>query len=659
MKYPKAKLSDGLSTINLVGDWEEDALFFRELESRGVKLNKGQLELVRHKDGAALANACAGAGKSSSVASRLAYLGSIHKIDMSKVLLITYTKAGAQEMISKASKLGMTDKASLKKITAGTFHSVFLKILRESGETKEILASDKSKQITIKTIFRQLNIPDKRYRAEDVLALISHYKNQMIGLKEYKDAKDFNDEIYRIWLRYEEYKESKMLIDFDDILLKTYNLLKNNLLLLEELRERFEYIMVDEYQDTNKISCEIIEMIAYPKNNILVVGDSDQAIFSFSGAKIENILNFPKRYPNAKIFTLNTNYRSTDTILGLANHSICKNKLRFNKESLASKESEVYPEFIRFTTSDHEADHIVKHIKLMVSSGENKYSDFAILYRNNSNSRAIFEELLLNDIPFTSFNSDEVFYENGTVKSLLAYLRLAINPYDFNAISDMLPTLYIAKDKVKEIGSIQQRNPIARPIEHVLDLISSDYQKRKVLAKLKIIPQIVQYKPIQVLKMLREDYERYLVGEDDNETTSLHREIIRETLDELENSSKRYEDVGEYIRFVDRVIKNAKIQKENKNKNNQDTVKLMTIHKSKGLEFPVVFGITMNEGILPHISALEECSDTECDVNSALEEERRLLYVLITRAESKLYMSYVAEHRGKPMAPSRFILEYL
>jgi DNA helicase-2/ATP-dependent DNA helicase PcrA len=268
--------------------------------------------------------------------------------------------------------------------------------------------------------------------------------------------------------------------------------------------------------------------------------------------------------------------------------------------------------------------------------------------------------LLLNDIPFTSYNSDDVFYLNSFVKPLLAYLRITVDPYDFQSIGEMLPTLYIAKDKIKELGKIQQQNPIANPIEYATDLVNSAFQKSKIKEKIRIINSVAKLKPIVAIKILRTEYEKFLVGEESEESTSLHREIVAETLDELENSSKKFLDIGTYIAFVDRVIKNAKLQKETKKKSNYDSVKLMSIHRAKGKEFPVIFGIMQNELILPHKSAFEICSDVIGNgVNELIEEERRLLYVLLTRAEDELKLSYVAEHRGKPLKISRFLEEYI
>lgn len=658
--YEKAQMSDGLSSIELVPDIERDAWFFRELESRGVRLNKGQIELVRHKNGTALVNAVAGAGKSSSIVSRLSYLDQVHGIDISKVLLITFTKKAADEMISKAVNLGMTSKEKLKQVTAGTFHSVFLKVLRNNGDNRDILSSDKSKQITIKMIIRALGIDDKRYRPEDILAQISHYKNNIIDIDDYYHSDEFDREFYNIWSRYERHKQEKMLIDFDDMLLLTYQLLINNNEILKSIREDYQYIMVDEYQDTNYLQSKIIELIASPLRNILVVGDSDQSIFSFNGAKIENILNFTNTYPETIIITLDTNYRCTNTILGMANHAIKKNKLRIEKESKAVKPSSIYPCIGKYVSTEDEAANIVNHITSEVRQGDRKYSDFAVLYRTNANSRSIFDELLLREIPFTSYGSEDVFYINSTVKPLLGYLRVMVDPYDFSAIGDILPTLYIAKDKVKQIGSLQQRYPIANPIEHVTELVSSSYQQTKIRDKIDQMKRITSHRPIVVLKTLREDYEKYLIGEDESESTTLHREIVKEMLDELENSSKKFSTVKEYILFIDRVIKNAKLQKEQKKKNNADTVKIMTIHKSKGLEFPVVFTIMNNEGVLPHKSAFEVCTDViNNGINEALEEENRLFYVAVTRAEDELYLSYVDSHRGRDMHPSRFIEDYI
>lgn len=649
-----------MSSIELVGDHEDDASFFRELESKGMRLNKGQIDLVRHYRGAALANSSAGSGKSSCMVSRLSYLSKIHKVDLSKVLLITFTKAAAEEMVARAVKLGMTNKDELKKVTAGTFHSVFLKVIRDNGETREILASDKSKQITIKMILRVMNINEKKYRPEDIIALISHHKNNLIGLDEYKESEDLDFEIYEIWKKYEKYKTDKGLIDFDDMLLNAYQLMMDKPKVLNDVRKQFQYIMVDEAQDSSLLQCTLVELVAHPNNNLVLIGDSDQCIFSFSGARIENIVGFPKRHENVKVYNLVTNYRCSNTILGLANHAIAKNKIRIPKISLAAKVSKIKPIITKHESTEEEASEIVKYIKSEFKNESRKYSDFAILFRSNSNSRAVFEELLLNDIPFTSYNSDDVFYLNGFVKPLLAYLRITVDPYDFQSISEMLPTLYIAKDKIKELGKIQQQNPIANPIEYATDLVNSAFQKSKIKEKIRSINSVAKLKPIVAIKILRTEYEKFLVGEESEETTSLHREIVAETLDELENSSKKFSDIGTYIDFVDRVIKNAKLQKETKKKSNYDSVKLMSIHRAKGKEFPVIFGIMQNELILPHKSAFEICTDViYTGINQALEEENRLFYVQNTRAEEILKLSYVETHRGKDMEPSRFIKDYL
>lgn len=660
MSYTKAKLASSLSSVELVPEWEEDAEFFRELEKRGIKLNEDQIKLVRHKDGTAQANSGAGAGKSGSMVARLSYLDKIHKIDLSNVLLITFTAKAAEEMIAKASKLGMTSKEKLKQVTAGTFHSVFLKVLRDNGENREVYASDKSKQITIKMIFRSLKIDEKKYRPEDILALISHYKNNMIDLEEYKNHEKFEREFYQIWSKYEQYKEGKQLIDFDDMLLNAYHLLNSNELLLESLRNKFQYIMVDEVQDSNKLQFKLVEMVAHPRNNILIIGDSDQCIFSFNGAKLDNIMGFSQRYENTKIIELKVNYRCSAPILGLANHAISKNKMRIPKASTANKDSNIFPTIDSYATTEEEAESIVKYIMEEVEAKRRKYSDFAVLFRSNSNSRAVFEELLMNDIPFTNFSSSDVFYDTSVVKPLLAYLRVTVDPYDFASIGEILPTLFIAKDKIKELGKIQQRKPIANPIEYAVDLVTHSFQQRKINDKLNHIKRVANLKPIVAIKSLREDYEKFLAGEEDSESTTLYREIIKENLDELENSSKKFNTVSEYIKFIDRVIKNAKMQKENKKKTNYDSVKLMTIHKSKGLEFPVIFGIMQNEGILPHKSALEPCTDSIGNgVNELLEEENRLFYVLCTRSEEVLKLSYVENHRGRDALPSRFIEDYI
>lgn len=640
--------------MELVHDDDFDSKFFRKLEESNVKFNRNQIKAVRHINTPALVLSVAGSGKTQVLTSRLAYLMDVHNVSPEDILLLTYTNKAAKEMKDRVNKVFPHLKNKIENVTSGTFHSVCLGILRKNWDNREVWSSSKSQEITIKTILRSLDI-EKNYEAEDIISLISHYKNNLIGLNDVPRKTYSEKEFYNIFQKYEEHKKKSNLMDFGDMIFDGYNYLKTT------DKHKFKYILVDEGQDTNTLQFKLIDLLCEKNGNVFLVADDDQTIFSFSGAKSENVLNFNKIYPTAEIITLDTNYRCTDTILGLANHVISKNTVRHEKVSQSVKPSDTYPRFIRPLSNEEEATQIVREIKNAVTTGRKKYSDFAILHRTGANARAIFEHLLLEEVPFISFNSDEIFYENGTVKPLLSYLKLTYDPTSIKAIGDVLPTLYLGKDKLKHIEMKQKTNPIKNPIEHVLSSDIKPFQRSKVVDKINQLNRLSDSRPIITIRALKDDYEKYLVGEENETTTTLHREIIVETLNELENASKSFSTNKEFIEHVEKIIKIAKIQKEAQKKSKLDSVKLMTIHKSKGLEFDTVYLISLIDGVIPHKSSLEVCTDVIPSYDNFLpiEEENRLLYVGITRAKNELTLSIPQTYRGNVVNPSRFLEEFI
>lgn len=660
MTYKKAQIADNITSVDIVSDKDSDARFFRALESKGTFLNEQQVEAVRHGEGPALVLAAAGSGKTSVLTSRCNYLISQFNVNPKNILLLTFTNKAATEMVERMGRLSDMSKEEADNITAGTFHSVFLSILRQNGVTKEIWSSGKAKEITIKTILRKLGM-ERFFEPEVILGQISSYKNKLINIenapRETKHQKDF----ILIWKEYERHKEQNRLIDFDDMLLLTYELFKEKPEVLEEVRNKFHYILVDEFQDTNLAQYELVKMIAYPKNNLFAVGDDFQCVYGFNGARCENMLEFKTVFPEAKIIPLEINYRSTDYIVGLGTDIINKNTEQMKKNVLSVKSSNNKPTFRDFMTAEEEANFIINEIEELVQSKKEKYKNIAILYRNNSNSRAIFDELLIRKIPFVQFGGSQLFYDDAIVKPVIAYLRLSLKPSDSKSIEQILPTLYLKKDLIKYISSQQLKSPLNNPIEHLLNYNLKPFQLNKVREKIGMIKRLSNYKPVIAINMIREDYEKYVLGEENEDVTTLHKEIIKETLNELVSSSARFETIEEYIGFINQVIKNSIIQKEMQKNPNSDSLKLMTIHRSKGLEFNRVYIIHCSEGVIPSAVALEECKDVFTnDVNyNALSEERRLMYVGVTRAKENLTVSSLRMHRGKPVEASRFIQKYI
>lgn len=662
MSYTKAKLADGLSSIDIVKDDEDDSWFFRKLEKQNIKLNRNQIEAVRHYENPLQVLSIAGSGKTQILTNRCSYLISVKNVSPEEILMITYTSKASLEMKERiVTTVG--DKKIAKKLTIGTFHSIFLAVLREFGnDERTVWGSSDAHKKTISIILRKHKL-DKDYKSEDVLARIFGYKNDGVCLEEAPEKNEKQREFKLLWREYEKYKTDNNFMDFGDMLTDTYRLLKTNSDVLNHLRNRWKFILMDESQDTPTILFEIVYMLGKEHRNIMITGDDDQVIFSFSGAKSENILNFSKQFPDATTIVLDINYRSTDTIVGLGDSIIQENLKRIKKTPHSVKPSNEYPTFKIHESPEDEARDIVQKIKDSVRNETNTYKDYAILFRSNSNSRAVFDELLLNNIPFTTFGTKESFYNNSLVIPLLSCFRLALDPYNFGAMKEILPTLYMnAKDKMEYIGLEQRKNPIARPFEHILSSAGlKEWQRKKLGEKLFLISTLSNYKPIVAIKKLREDYEKYVIGEENETTSTLHREIVVETIDELEAASKKFDTAREFIGFVDKIISRLKDQKESKKKEEYNSVRLMSIHKSKGLEFPITHILSVNEGVLPHRSSFEQCTDVIniTDIVESISEERRLFYVAVTRAKEQLCVNYLRTHRNKEVKPSRFILNYI
>jgi len=661
IKYNKAELASSIDTRQLVKSKDNDSDYFRKLESKNIFLNENQLKFCRHIKGAAVVDSVAGSGKSTSVASRIGRMIEVENIDPSNILLITYTKKGAIEMIEKTAQITGLPQSKLDKITKGTFHAVFLGILRELGYNQEIWSSNKSKEIAIKGIMRKTKIFGLDW--SEVTSWISLQKNKGISVEQFKGTNARLINLHIIWRELEKHKAENNLIEFDDMLLILYKELQTNKELLSKLQDKFQHIIIDEYQDTNWIQSQVIYMIAQHHQNVVVVGDLDQCIFTFAGARLENILRFEEMYPDAVRYQLDVNYRSNNAILGLANSVINDNVERIKKTAKSIYNVNHYPKFIFPESSYEEAQYIAKQIQQKVENKEAKYSDFAILYRNKSNSRAIVDEFLLSGIPFIQYGESENFYENQYIAPILSYMRVIVKPNDFKAIETMLPMWYISKDNGKKIKAKNNFTPISEPLEHLYSLFENDPTKidsiRKNISQLKQYRN-GQYKPLVLVKQMRQQYEKYLIDDKGNNINTLHKEIIRETLDELENSLKRFPTISEFIEYVDKILQNAEVQKRLQKNPNYDGVKLMTIHKSKGLEFNYVFLISMIEGIMPFFKEDDNLADiTVRDFFRLLEEERRLLYVAITRARAYLTLSCPRSHKGKVALPSRFLQNYI
>jgi len=630
-------------------------------------LNEPQIHAVRHFKGPLLTLAGAGSGKTSVLVCRTGYLIAVRNINPKNILLVTFSKKAAEEMRDRIARLPGLNENIAATIQARTFHSFFLKIIRKHGVTQDILSETRYKHIVLKRILREMGLQDE-YPPETLLSLLSSYKMQMVNVDSLPETTDEEKELKQIFDAYEKWKTANNKIDFDDVLLFAYNMLRQKPSLLAALQKRFLYIMVDEFQDTNMVQYELIKMITEPHRNLMIVGDDDQTIYSFNGARNEFILNFDKLYPDAKTITLDINYRSASSIVGLGNEVIRHNKRRKKKTLKAKRQSQTQPQYIRPKNTDDEAEIITKYILRQVKQGKRSFGDFAILYRTASNSRAIIEQFVIDDVPFVDYGSEESFYEHWLVKPLVDHIHLALHTQDFKAVEGILPTLYINREQGMEFILDQEKVQKKKwPLIHLMSFPDiKDFQKEKLMERLKLIKSLRPMKPVDAIQLMRREfYDQYLETNKRNKLTH-HKEILRETLDELESSAKRFASIEEFVSFIGEVAEKRKaMDRRHHDNGNDDKVSLMTIHKSKGLEFPVVCLIGASEGNMPHRSIFdaEKMNDVftthagRDKIIAAMEEERRLAYVAVTRAKDDLVISSPAYHRGKKTAVSRFILD--
>lgn len=662
---PAASMAEARTSRELIQPNEPDAGYFRALEEGGIMLNSAQIEAVRHYEGPLLTLAGAGSGKTTVLICRTGYLLTVRRVQPRQILLLTFSSKAAAEMKERLALLpGLTgDWAG--RVEARTFHSFFLYFLRRQGFGEEILHETSRQHLLLKRIMRDMGLADS-YQPETLLSVLSAHKMNLIGVEDIPDKTDQDKELKGIFTQYEQWKTDNRMMDFDDVLLRSYQLLQRSPGLLEALQNRFHYVMNDEFQDTNRLQYKLLRMLAKPHNNLMVVGDDDQTIYSFNGARSEFILRFDRQFPGAKVVTLDVNYRSSDTILGLGNEIIRRNVNRRKKTLKAVKSTALAPRYIRPGDADDEAFSVLFHIREAVETGRRQFGDFVILYRSASNSRAILEQLLTQEIPFVDYGDGQLLYEHGVVKPLIAHLRLSLHRRDFEAMETIAPTLFLNRENaMAHIRAQDQPRPVKGPLAHLLSFPGlKEFQQTKIKERLELIRSIASMPPAEAVKLMRKSfYDAYLEGNKRQQLTQ-HKETLREMLDEAELSAGRFDSAEDFLAYIDGLREMAAGGTKNRQQQQGNRIALMTIHKSKGLEFPVVFLLGASEGSLPHSSALDGGRMEDAYVAkspaeraaAALEEERRLAYVAVTRAKEELYISSPAIYRGKKAAVSRFVL---
>ena len=590
------------------------------------ELNECQLEAVKCGDGPTLVIAGAGSGKTRVLTTRIVYLIKEKKVDPKNILAITFTNKAAEEMkLRVCSMLGSIGNI----IQISTFHSFGLKIIKDNLEkfnlTKEftILDSDDSLQV-IKKIMKDYDIDSKIYNPKAIKNRISSAKNEMMSPHDLEkfNVTDMDEKTCFVYDKYEHKLRSNNSLDFDDLLLLPIEVLKKDKEMLNKYQDRFKYILIDEYQDTNEVQYKLTKLLAEKYKNIYVVGDESQSIYSFRGSNYRNILNFERDYKNAKTILLEQNYRSTKNILSAAN-DIIKNNREKKDKSLWTLNDEGNKVVIKRANDEiDEASYVANEIKKYVSTGT-KLNDIAVLYRTNAQSRVMEEAMLNNNIPYKIVGSF-YFYNRREIKDLISYLKLIYNNQDDVALMRVINT------PKRGIGDKTISNLVLKANDNNISLFEAIDSGKELAFKDLIIRMKAESEKLSLTELVEMVLEKSGLKTELLSEKSLESEVRLENLEEFKSITKSYEEkygiisLGEFLEQISLVSDVADY------KNIDDAVTLMTVHAAKGLEFKYVFVIGMEEGIFPHNNSFSS--------NVDLEEERRLCYVAVTRAKEKLYL---------------------
>ncbi|GFZ98000.1 ATP-dependent DNA helicase PcrA [Paenibacillus marchantiophytorum] len=629
------------------------------------RLNPEQRKAVEAVDGPLLIMAGAGSGKTRVLTHRIAYLIGTRRAAPWSILALTFTNKAAREMQDRVGKLVG---GSGSDIWVSTFHSMCVRMLRRDisriGFTSNFTILDSGDQLSvIKTCCKELNIDTKKFEPKTFQAAISTAKNELISPKQFEDKiGDYFDGLTsKIYTLYQKKLRSNNSLDFDDLIMATIHLFNEVPEVLDYYQNKFQYIHVDEYQDTNRAQYMLCQMIAAKHKRICVVGDSDQSIYRWRGADISNILNFEKDYPNATSILLEQNYRSTSNILQAANKVIGNNTGRKPKNLWTDKEGGVAIKLYQ-ADSEHEEGYFVTGTINKNKANGKKFGDHAILYRTNAQSRVIEEILIKSDIQYTIVGGVK-FYDRKEIKDILAYLRLISNPDDDISLNRIVnvPKRGIGGTTLDKVAEMAGRRGISlyAMLEEV-DSLEINAKAKHALANFREmidnLNRMVEYVSVTELteKILEMSEYRLEMQRENTIESKARLENIEEFLSVTMDFEKRNEDKS-LISFLTDLALIADIDTLDKDKpaEEQDAVVLMTMHSAKGLEFPVVFIIGMEEGVFPHSRAFAD--------NEELEEERRLAYVGITRAEQELFLTCARMRtlfgRTAANAPSRFLQE--
>lgn len=605
-----------------------------------MAFNEAQLQAIRHGDGPALILAGPGSGKTTVITNRIRFLTEEEGVNPSSILVITFTRAAATEMQKRYEQMTQTGCA---KPAFGTFHSVFFMILKLAYryDANSIVREEQRVEFLRELLKRhEIETEDESEFISGVLSEISMVKGEMIGVEHYYAKSCSADVFRRLYKGYDLALRGAGLLDFDDMLVMCRELFEQRTDILQAWQRKYRYILIDEFQDINRIQYEVIRMMALPENNLFIVGDDDQSIYRFRGARPEIMLGFERDYPGTEKILLDQNYRSTAQIIGAAGQLIGHNKTRFSKDITAVRGPGHSVVAKEFADPGAEARAIAAQLRDYMRLGV-PYEDIAVLYRTNIGPRRLVEVLMEYNIPFHMRDKLPNLYEHWIARDILAYLRAAAGDMSRANLLRIInrPIRYISRDALdgKTIS---------------LEAVKSFYQDREWMVErveqleydLKNIRSLPPGKAVNYIRKAvgYDDYLREYAGE-----RQLDPEELREVLDQLQESAMPHASLEEWEAYMENYRRKLEEQAASRQLR-QEGVHLMTMHSSKGLEFRVVFILDANEGVTPHHKAA---------LAADLEEERRMFYVAMTRAKDRLHVYYVKERYHKKQAVSRFVEE--
>ena len=604
--------------------------------------NEAQAQAIQHTDGPCLVLAGPGSGKTLTIVNRVKYLIEKQKVRPEEILVVTFTRFAAAEMKSRLCLvMGKRDLP----VTVGTFHGIYYGILKWAYRMNQenILSETEKYQILRGVINKErMEIFDEEDFIQDIVAEIGKVKNNRIPLEEFVSEKCSADAFRNIYRNYERHRKELKKIDFDDMLVLCYELFRSRPDVLAQWQKKFRYVLIDEFQDINRIQYDVIRMLAQPENNLFVVGDDDQAIYGFRGADSELMLGFGKDFPDAKQILLGMNYRSTANIVQNSLKLIENNVERYSKKLEANREGGSCLHIQEAKDPVEEAEYVLEEIQKCKENAI-KEEEIAILFRVHTDARAVVEAMVERKIPFQMKEHLPNIYEHFIAKDIMAYFRLATGKrrrQDFLQVMNR-PKRYLGRDSVSGSQvSFEDMRKFYCDKDWMIDRIDQFEWDVKMLMKM------APYAAIQYIRK-RIGYDDFL--KEYAFTHQINRSDLNEVLAEIEEAAKAFSSVEEWFAHVEEYTETLKVKEKERNRP-RPGVRLMTIHASKGLEFKQVFLIAANEGRIPYQKA---------KTDKEIEEERRLFYVAMTRAKDFLKICYVKIKNGKEVTPSRFVDELL